>query len=121
MALSRLAIDALLTTSLWDEVRTRFSHITDFEYLQGYIYFMMILKNCNSSAPMDVKGDQDDLEALQLASFSEENVSAFVTTALKLIKIMSSAYTLPLLTGSDILQKTTKTSSKYFNRTVFTH
>ena len=65
MALSRLAIDALLTTSLWDEVRTFFSHITDFEYLQGYIYFMM-----------NVKGAQDDLESLQLASFSEENVSS---------------------------------------------
>ena len=82
---------------------------------------MMILETCNISASMDVKGAQDDLEALELSSFAGENVSAFAITALKLIKIMSSAYSLPLRTGSDISRKTTKTSSEYFNRTIFTH
>ena len=121
MALSRLAIEALLTVRLREEVRTRFSHVLDFEDLPGNIYFMMILETCNISASMDVKGAEDDLNALALSSFPGENISAFATAALKFIKIMNSAYSLPLRTGSNILRKTTKTSSEYFNRTIFTH
>ena len=121
MALSRLAIEALLTARLCDEIRTRFSHVADFEDLPGNIYFMMILETCNISVLMDVKGAQDDLTTLELSSFAGENVSAFAISTLKLIKIMSNAYSLPLCTGSDILRKVTKTSSEYFNRTMFTH
>ena len=121
MALSRLAIEALLTARLREEIRTRFSHVADFEDLPGNIYFMMILETCNISVSMDVKGAQDDLTTLELSSFAGENVSAFAILALKLIKIMSNAYSLPLRTGSDILRKVTKTSSEYFNRTMFTH
>ena len=108
MALSRLAIEALLTVCLSEEIRTRFSHVADFEDLPGNIYFMMILETCNISVSMDVKGAQDDLNALELSSFAGENVSVFAISALKLIKIMSNAYSLPLCTGSDILRKAIK-------------
>ena len=68
---------------------------------------------------MDVKGAEEDLEKLSLSSFPGENISAFATSVLKLIKIMDSAYALPLRTGSDILKKVSNTSSEYFNRIVF--
>ena len=112
MALSRLAIEALLTARLRDEIRTRYSHISEFEDLPGNIYFMMLLETCNISASMDVQGAQEDLNGLQLTSFPGENVSAFATAALKLVKIMNSAYSIPIRTGSDIIRKVTGTSSE---------
>ena len=70
---------------------------------------------------MDVKGAENDLLALQLSSFPRKNVSTFSTTALEFIKIMNSVYLLPLQTDLELLNKVSKTSSEYFNRTIFNH
>ena len=109
IALSRLAVEALLTVRLRDEIRTRYSHVSDFEDLLGNIYFMMILETCNILASMDVKGAEAGLNELKLSSFPGKNVSAFATTALKLIKVMNSAYSLPLRTSSELINKVTST------------
>ena len=96
-------------------------HKDDFEDLPDNICFIMVLETCNISASIDVKGEEKDLSTLQLSSFPGENISAFATAALKLIKVMNSAYSLLLRTGSDLLNKITKQSSDYFNRTIFNH
>ena len=116
-----MAIESLITLRLREAVSTRFSHINDFDNLPGQIYFMMILETCNISISMDVTDAEQSFNNLQLSDYPGENVSALATDALKYIKIMNGAYSLPLRTGSKLFKKVSKTSSEYFNRTIFTH
>ena len=121
IALSRLAIEALITAPLREKVAIRFSHIDDFEDLPGQIYFMMILDVCHASEAMDIDGAIDEFRSLSLSDFPGENVSALATKALKLIKIMNRAYAMDVKTGSSLIKKVTNTSSDYFNRNMYNH
>ena len=73
---------------------------------------------CNASALHDVAGARKTLEELSLDNYPGENVSDFLNEAQRLIKILLGDYALPVSTGSDMLDKLTKTSSEYFNRKI---
>ena len=78
----------------------------------------MALDTCNASALHDVAGARKTFEDLSLDTYPGENVSDFLNEAQRLIKIMLGDYALPVCTGSDLLDKLTKTSSEYFNRKI---
>ena len=121
MALSRLAIDVLLTVSLRERLKTRFSHVPGFDELPGQIIFMMTLEVCNVSANMDIAGAKTSFKALSLATYPGENVSAFATEALKLINIMMGEYAMDLKNGSSILRKVENMQSTHFNFRIHNH
>ena len=118
ITLSRLVVESLLTSAFYEKIVIRFNHRTDFEDLPGSCLFLMALDTCNASALHDVAGAKKTLEDLSLDSYPGENVSDFLNEAQRLIKIMLGDYALPVCTGSDMLDKLTKTSSEYFNRKI---
>lgn len=121
IALSKMAIESLITLLLREAVSTRFLHINDFDNLPGQIYFMMILETCNISISMDITDAEKSFNDLKLSDYPGENVSALTTDTLKYIKIMNEAYSLPLHTGSKLFKKVSKKASEYFNRTNFSY
>ena len=78
-------------------IKTRFSHYENVEELPGQIYLVMILGACNTSASINIEGEQKSLKALTLFDFPGQNVSDLARFALKHIKIMSRAYALQYL------------------------
>ena len=48
IAFSRLVIEALISPTYRETVKTRFSHHKDFTELPGQIYFMMVLSACKT-------------------------------------------------------------------------
>ena len=118
ITLSRLVVESLLTSAFYEKIVVRFNHRTDFEDLPDSCLFLMGLDTCNASALHDVAGAKKNLEELSLDSYPGENVSDFLNEAQRLIKIMLGDYALPVCTGSDMLDKLTKTSSEYFNRKI---
>ena len=118
--LSRTVVESLLTETFQEKIEIQFSHREDFEFLPGSCLFMMALETCNASAFYDVEGARKKLESLELSSYPGENVTEFASEAQRLIKIMQSAYSMPVNTGSQMIHKVTKTSSELFNRKMWT-
>ncbi len=67
--LSRLAIESTLSKALNDDIRTRYSHLEDFPFLPGNVYFMMALEASNASVSLDVDDAADKFASLSLISF----------------------------------------------------
>lgn len=119
-SLSQLAIQSILGKVLQDDIKTRYSHYSDFLSLPGGVYFMMALQASNASVALDIDDAVDKFSRLSLSSYPGENVKALATEALRLIKIMEGGYCLPLKLGSDLLKKVYKTSCEHFNRWIHT-
>ena len=121
LALSRLAMESLVTPAFRTTVHTRFSHLADFDDFPGQVYFMMVLDVANTSVAYDIEAAETSFKNLQLSSYPGENISTLSTEALRLIKIMKTGYSLRVSLGSELLEKVTKTESEFFNRKVFGH
>ena len=120
--LSRLAVEALISSALEAKIRIRYGHYDNFKRLPGQVYFMMILDICNTSADHDIEAATTSFRKLALvADYPEENIEAFTSEALRLIKIIKGTYALPYTLSSDLLNKVSSTSADFFNRTVFTY
>jgi hypothetical protein len=119
-SLSRLAVQSVLGRSLQDDIKTRYSHLKDFAFLPGNVYFLMALEASNASVALDIDDAIDKFSNLHLNSFPGENVKGLATEALRLIKIMEGGYCLPLRLGSDLLKKVCSTSCEHFNRWIHT-
>lgn len=116
-SLSRLAVQSIVGRSLQDDIKTRYSHIPEFAFLPGNVYFLMaLLEASNASVALDIDDAIDKFAYLNLTSFPGENVKGLATEALRLIKIMEGGYCLPLRLGSDLLKKVYSTSCEHFNR-----
>jgi hypothetical protein len=78
---------------------------------------MMVLETCNASVfQHDVEGAKKKLDSLDLImSYPGENVTDS-SDAQRLIEIIQGAYAPPVNTGSNLINKLTKTSSEFFNR-----
>jgi hypothetical protein len=79
----------------------------------------MALDVCNASVSFDIEGAQDKLDGLTLNDFPGENLTDFVATAQKYVKIMQGRYALPICVGFKLLMKCTKTECEFFNRKAF--
>ena len=117
--LSRLVVESYLSTSFFEKILVRYGHRQDFKTLSGACLLVMALETCNASASLDVDEATAALAALTLDNYPGENVSDMMNEALRLIKIMKTAFMIPNNTGSRLLQKLTKTSSEEFNRKIF--
>ena len=116
-----MVVESLLTSTFREIIDTRFSHLKEYDELPGQVLFMMTLEACNASANLYVEGAKGAFEALSLSSYPGENVEAFAIDALRLLKIMSGDYAMPLHTGSKLLKKVSETQSTYFNRRIHSH
>ena len=118
--LSRLVVESLLSTTLLERIVTRFGNDENFETYPGKVIFMMALDTCNASVQRDVARAQAKFDALTLDSYPAEDVTELATEALRLIKVLSGSYALPVNLGTTLIKKVTKTSSEFFNRKMFT-
>ena len=118
MAISRLAVESLVGIELRDKIEVRYSHIEDFDDLPGQIFYMMVMETCHASTAMDVDSASTAYEKLNLKSYAGENVGALATDALRHIKVMQTAYAIPVTVGSSLLRKVSETSSTFFNSNV---
>jgi DNA-directed RNA polymerase subunit M/transcription elongation factor TFIIS len=117
--LSRLVVESLLSEEIRDNMRVRYDHDINFCDYPGGVLVMMALEISNASVSYDIKGAQVKLDELTLSNYPGEDVSAFCSDAQRQIKVMQSGYALPILVGSKLLMKCTKTECEYFNRKVF--
>jgi len=117
LLLSRIMVESLLSTLFREKLDTMFSHLRDYDELPGQVIFMMTLEACNASANLDVEGAKQSFNDLKLESFPGENVEAFATEALRLLKIMNGDYAMPLHTGSQLLKKGIVDSIYVFQQT----
>ena len=119
ITLSRLVVESLLTSTLYDKILVRYGHRDDFKQLPGSGLLMMALEACNASVSHDIDGAMMLFTELTLDHYSGENIADFATEALRLVKIMQGGYALPVHIGSRLLQKICKTSCEEFNRKMF--
>ena len=75
-----------------EQIFNRFSHLDSFETLPGQVFLMMAFDTCLALASVDVEGANKKFKALTLTAFPGENVAAFALAALKILKIMQTAY-----------------------------
>ena len=115
LAFTRLCIEALLTSALRETLSIRFSHHPGYDDLPGQVLFMMTLEASNVSAEQDIKGAETIYEALTLADYPGENISDFITAALKQLKIMNTNYGMAPDVGSKLIKKVSATESTTFN------
>jgi hypothetical protein len=92
---------------------------TKFIDFHGGVLFLMALDVCNASVSFDIEGAQDKLYGIALNDFPGDNLTDFVATAQKYVKIMQGGYALPIRVGSKLLMKCTKTECEFFNRKAF--
>ena len=76
------------------------------------------METCHASTTMDVNSASAAYDQLTLKSYAGENVGALATDALCHIKVMQTAYALPITVGSSLLRKIAETSSTFFNSNV---
>jgi hypothetical protein len=119
MEMSRLVVESLLTDDIREKMRIRFDHHDEFLDFHGGVLFQMALDVCNASVSFDIEGAQDKLDGLTLNDFPGENLTDFVATAQKYVKIMQGGYALPIRVGSKLLMKCTKTECEFFNSKAF--
>ena len=112
-SLSRLCVESLQSTLFRERILNRFSHLPDFENLPGQIYLMMAFDTCLASASVDVDGVVKQFNGLALTSFPGEDIASFAVTALKLFKIMCTAYAMDVKTGSKLLCKVQATQCEF--------
>ena len=118
MAISCLAVQSLVGLELRDKISIRYSHIDNFDALPGQIYYMMVMEICHASTAMNVDSASAAYDKLTLKSYAGENVGALTTDAHRHIKVMQTAYALPVTLGSSLLRKVAETSSTFFNSNV---
>ena len=92
IAFSRLVIEALISPTHRETVKTRFLHHKYFTELPGQIYFMMVLSACNTSASIDIDTAKLKFKELSLSDFPGKTVSLLSTLALKYFKIMQAGH-----------------------------
>jgi hypothetical protein len=119
IGMSRLMVESLLTQSFLQKIETRFSHIEDYELVSGVCLFMMALDACNANESVDIEGAKTAFAALDINAYEGQNVSEFITEAMRLIKIMAGDYALDTHLGSKLLTKLSATDQVYFNRMMF--
>jgi hypothetical protein len=119
IGMSRLMVESLLTQSFLQKIETRFSHIEDYELVSGACLFMMALEACNANESVDIEGAKTAFAALDINAYKGQNVSEFITEAMRLIKIMAGDYALDTHLGSKLLTKLSATDQVYFNRMMF--
>jgi hypothetical protein len=112
----RTVVESLHTKSFQEKLVFQFEHCTDFDTLPGSCLCMMALETCNSSVFHDIERAKKKLEALNLNSYPEENMTAFSSEAQYLIMIIQAAFSMSLNLGSSLNTKVTHTSSEVFNR-----
>jgi hypothetical protein len=100
VAMSRLVVESLITSSFYEKVIIRFGHRKDFKDLPGSILFLMALETCNSLVSYDVHKAESDFANLSLDQFPGENISNFATEAQRLVKKMGGEFVIPIHTGS---------------------
>ena len=76
------------------------------------------METCHASTAMDVDSTSAAYDKLDLKSYVGENVGALATDALRHIKVMQTAYAIPVTVGSALLRKVAETSSTFFNSNV---
>ena len=116
IALSRLAVESLVSPVLRQRVIARYDHMDDFEDVPGQIYLKMVMEACHASVSLDISSATSSLTSLSLSAFPGENISDFATEALRLLKILiAGSYSIDYQWGTKILIKVTNTSTQYFN------
>jgi hypothetical protein len=112
VALSRLVVESLLTSSFYEKIFVRYGHMKDYKRLPGSCLLIMALETCNASVSHDIDGAAAAFESLNLNDYPGEQVSDMANEALRLIKIMQGGYALSVPTGSRFLKKVSATSSE---------
>ena len=119
ITLSRMLFESLLSPEFYEKIFIRYGHQDNFHEIPGSVLVVMALETCNASVSHDIDGAAKAFDALKLDTYPGENITNLTTEALRLLKIMQGGYALPFHTGSRLLMKVTKMSSKEFNRKVF--
>jgi hypothetical protein len=119
IGMSRLMVESLLTQSFLQKIETRFSHIEDYKLVSGACLFMMALDACNANKSVDIEGAKTAFAALDINAYEGQNISEFITEAMRLIKIMAGDYALDTQLGSKLVTKLCATDQVYFNRMLF--
>jgi hypothetical protein len=117
--MSRLVVEPLLTEELREMMRIRFDNHNAYLDFHGGVLCLMALDVCNASVSFDIEGAQDKIDELTVNGFPGENLTEFMATAQKYVKIMQSGYALPIRTGSKLLMKCTNTECGFFNRKAY--
>ena len=117
IGMSRLMVESLLTQSFLQKIETRFSHIDDYELVSGACLFMMALDACNAKESMDIEGVKTAFAALDINSYEGQNVSEFITEAMRLIKIMNGEYFLDCM----VVEADLELNDEYFNEPASMH
>ena len=121
LALSRLTIEALISSTLRDNIQLRFGHHSEFDDFPGQIYFIMVLGVSNVSIAQNIENAVEYYKTLKLATYPGQNISDFATDTLCHIKIIQGGYALAYHTRSRIIKKVCKIESEYFNRKMYNH
>lgn len=119
IALSRLAIESLVSPAFRLKVATRYEHHPKFLKYPGSVYLSMVLEVANVSLTHDIGAAEVSFRALRLSSYPGENVSDMANDALKYIRVMQSGYALPVDLSSVLLNQVANSQSAYFNRTCY--
>ena len=80
---------------------------------------MMVLDVCHTSFSFKLDDATDSITALTLSSSPSDNISKFTNEVQRSIKMMKRGYDLQYQLGSQLVLKSTKTQSDYFNRSIF--
>jgi hypothetical protein len=119
MEMSRLVVESLSTEELRERIRIRFDHHNAYLDFHGGVLFLMALDVCNASVSFDIDGAQDKLDELTVNDFPGENLTEFMATAQKYVRVVQSGYALPIRMGLKLLMKCTKTECEFFNRKAY--
>jgi hypothetical protein len=92
-------------------MRIRFDHNNAYLDFHGGVLFLMALDVYSASVSFDIEGAQDNLDELTVNDFPGENLTEFMATAQKYVKVIRM--------GSKLLMKCTKTECKFFNRKAY--
>jgi hypothetical protein len=94
--LSRLVVESLHSEEIRDKMRVRYDHELNFWDYPGGVLVIMELEISNASVSFDIEGAQAKLDELTLSNYPGEDISALCSDAQKQIKLMQSAYALPI-------------------------
>ena len=65
-----MVIEYLVSPSLFEVIKIPFSQYEDFDNFPSQLYFMMILDACNTSAEIEIEGEEKDFTDLSPNFFS---------------------------------------------------
>ena len=69
IALSRILVESFISPTYRETIKNYFSHRNNYDNLSGQVYFVMVLKACNTYGTIDVKTAKGNFEALCLSKF----------------------------------------------------